>query len=309
MNIEFHYYVTYLLALKAGFNKKASYKIAYSSQFVDDNKSSINVLDERMRSVYKGTQTQIEMLCSASKRDFILQKHHFLPGDSDVDALVTTPNSRLAKYALQYSLDKRDVYLIGIASHAYMDTWAHQSFTGSNSGLNSIPSWNRRLIPNIGHADAFDDPDLLDSNWIDLRNPHKGAIRNSDRFFQASVNLYSFYYTNITGEILKDPTVNVLDLKKIFRVYRSKFRFGRRGMAKKRIDLYDKIASSLSGFNIPKYDENLWVKEALLPMNDSKITKVKYRWRDAINFTKTDWWKFNEAAKHFQDVVINNQNK
>lgn len=306
MNIEFHYYVTYLIALKAGFNKRDSYKVAYSSQFVDDNKSSINVVDERMKSVYKGTQTQIEMLCSGNKRDFILQKHHFLPGDSDVDPLMTTPNSTLAKSILQYSLDKRDVYLIGIASHAYMDTWAHQSFTGSNSELNSMPSWNRKIIPNIGHADAFDDPDSLDCNWIDLRNTHKGVIRNSDRFFEASVNLYSFYYTSITGKILKDPTVHMLDLKKIFRVYRSKFRIGRGRMVNKRRDLYDQIAYSISGFNIPKYDECFWMKEALLPINDSKISEGKYRWRDAINFTETDWWQFNEAAKHFQDVVITN---
>ena len=303
MNIEFHYYVTYLLALKAGFDKIASYKIAYSSQFVDDNKTVVSVVDEKMCPIYRGTPTQIEMISSGYKRDFILQKHHFLPGDSDVNHLVTTPNSNLSKSILQYSLDKGDVYLIGIASHAYFDTWAHQSFIGSNSELNSMPSWNRRLIPNIGHADAFDDPDSLDSNWIDLRKPKDGIIRNSDRFFEASLHLYSFYHTYITGKVLKDPTIHILDLKKIFRFYRSRFRIGRGHMASKRKKLYNEIANSISGSDIPIYDERLWMNQALLSVNSSKISEVKYRWRNSLSFKETDWWKFNEAAKNFQNIV------
>lgn len=37
MDIEFHYYVTYLVYIKAGFNKNEAEIIAYASQYVDDN--------------------------------------------------------------------------------------------------------------------------------------------------------------------------------------------------------------------------------------------------------------------------------
>ena len=37
MDIEYHYYITYLIAIKSGFETHEAYTIAYSSQFVDDN--------------------------------------------------------------------------------------------------------------------------------------------------------------------------------------------------------------------------------------------------------------------------------
>jgi len=37
MNIEFHYYITYILAVKARFGPEEAQTIAYSSQYVDDN--------------------------------------------------------------------------------------------------------------------------------------------------------------------------------------------------------------------------------------------------------------------------------
>ena len=37
MDIEFHYYMTFLIAGKAGFGKDDTATIAYSSQYVDDN--------------------------------------------------------------------------------------------------------------------------------------------------------------------------------------------------------------------------------------------------------------------------------
>jgi hypothetical protein len=46
MNIDFHYYLTYLLAERAGFDRKIKSGeteaeiIAYSSQYVDDNNES-----------------------------------------------------------------------------------------------------------------------------------------------------------------------------------------------------------------------------------------------------------------------------
>ena len=40
MEKDFHYYVTYALANKAGFSNDDSYIIAYASQYVDDNNES-----------------------------------------------------------------------------------------------------------------------------------------------------------------------------------------------------------------------------------------------------------------------------
>ena len=42
MDIEFHYWITGIVALKAGFNDKEANIIAYSSQHVDDNEVLID---------------------------------------------------------------------------------------------------------------------------------------------------------------------------------------------------------------------------------------------------------------------------
>ena len=38
MDIEFHYYITFILSRKAGYSADDAYTIAYSSQYTDDNK-------------------------------------------------------------------------------------------------------------------------------------------------------------------------------------------------------------------------------------------------------------------------------
>ncbi|MEW5746461.1 MAG: DUF6765 family protein [Nitrospirota bacterium] len=40
MDIEYHYYITFLIALRAGFKRDEAYKIAYASQYTDDNDTS-----------------------------------------------------------------------------------------------------------------------------------------------------------------------------------------------------------------------------------------------------------------------------
>ena len=37
MDIEFHYYITFILCRQAGYSGDDAYKIAYSSQYTDDN--------------------------------------------------------------------------------------------------------------------------------------------------------------------------------------------------------------------------------------------------------------------------------
>ncbi|MDA8104143.1 MAG: hypothetical protein M0Z71_02065 [Nitrospiraceae bacterium] len=39
MDIEFHYYMTHLIALRAGFKPDDAFKIAYASQYTDDNEN------------------------------------------------------------------------------------------------------------------------------------------------------------------------------------------------------------------------------------------------------------------------------
>ncbi len=57
MDIEFHYYITYLIAAKAGFGFDDAYKIAYASQYVDDNDMILEI-DKGKGSAYRNYISQ-----------------------------------------------------------------------------------------------------------------------------------------------------------------------------------------------------------------------------------------------------------
>ncbi|WP_339041683.1 DUF6765 family protein [Candidatus Lariskella endosymbiont of Hedychridium roseum] len=42
-----------------------------------------------------------------------------------------------------------DLYWIGIATHAFLDTWAHQNFTGTMDDFNGFLDIKSIIIPNI----------------------------------------------------------------------------------------------------------------------------------------------------------------
>ncbi|MCG2728608.1 MAG: hypothetical protein L6244_08180, partial [Candidatus Methanoperedenaceae archaeon] len=46
MDIEFHYYMTYVTALRAGFKLDDAYIIAYASQYTDDNDTSYEIIND-----------------------------------------------------------------------------------------------------------------------------------------------------------------------------------------------------------------------------------------------------------------------
>jgi hypothetical protein len=300
MNIEFHYHITYLLSLKAGFNQEFAYKIAYSSQFVDDNNKLLEVVDSGMNLVYCSLPTALGSIFPSTKRDIILQSFHFLPGNNPNKPMVTTANSKLANDLLDYALSKSDPYLIGISSHAFADTWAHQNFSGANSDINSL---NNPFIPNIGHADAQDEPDILDAPWHDIRLDGNKMVKNSERFLDAARHLYESFYKASHGVSAKDDDL-LVSLEKIFNNNRARFRFGRNLMFKRRSRMYDELAIQISGFNIPKYKADKWIIDALYSESRGHLWSKKYRWHKPDEFTSTDWWQFQEAAKTFQQQVL-----
>ena len=56
MDIEFHYWLTGLIAYRAGFNRDEAFTIAYSSQHVDENDVTLEIKSHG--SVYKNFISQ-----------------------------------------------------------------------------------------------------------------------------------------------------------------------------------------------------------------------------------------------------------
>ncbi len=164
MDIEFHYYQT-LIAKRAGFGLNEAYKIAYASQYVDDN-DIIFEINKDDAHYYKNYISQTINILKPKLLQ-IYPFFHFIPGNYDdlharrkdgkMHLLNTTPNSSNA--------------------HAIFD--------------NAMKGVLEKALPDIRHADAKHSPDLPGLIWKDERliSAHS-RVNNRQRFLEAANQLF-----------------------------------------------------------------------------------------------------------------------
>jgi len=152
MQFDFHFSVTYVCARLAGFDHEPAYKIAYSSQYVDDatEAGEVHFTDGTK---FVRTATAHKMVDSRMFNENANFKtwglFHFLPSDANINRIknmdnqpgaLCRPNSVVAQNLLQSCLaDAKQPYFLhrlGITAHVYADTWSHQGFSGTWSHLN-----------------------------------------------------------------------------------------------------------------------------------------------------------------------------
>lgn len=225
MNNEFHYWITGIIADHAGFDQADTRIIAYSSQFVDDNDDDISVFDAEfdVSPSYNNHISQtMNFLLPRKDLMEIYPIFHFIPGDQGnasrrkdgkVHLLNTTPDSSYANQIIQAALqnaatkyknnDKSGLYRLGIATHSFVDTWAHQNFTGSYDTFNDM---GHAITPDVGHADALHHPDWVGHRWSDdrLTNPNVRTIQDSSPPLVAST---AFFQDSTLRLAMRVPTV------------------------------------------------------------------------------------------------------
>lgn len=303
MDIEFHYHLTYLISRFAGFDERKAFLIASSAQFVDDNTKQIDVYGLDNSIYYQGTITSTyEIFSDAKELVKTLGCFHFIPGekellkfknqtsyDSSILETVTTPNSIYAKTAIKYALKTGNPYLIGIACHAYADTWAHQNFTALNHSINHNSGYIRALIPSIGHAEFLTAPDEFNKKWNDHRLNQN--ICNNSRFKEAS-----FYLFLELSKSTKSQVKSAEDFQKLLDyIFRKIKPLGKR----KRLQFYNQIISDYFYSDIPSYDAESWQLDSIL--FDNRVLKYYPRY----NFEHNNWHEFNEAALNYKNFMWN----
>jgi hypothetical protein len=202
MNLEFHYWIVLFLAKRAGLPYEEALTVAYSSQLVDDRTYPISICGSRGSDELLATQSYSSSDESAL-RDVRLA-FHFVPGsreeasalrlDGAACPLVVTPNGPRAKALLVSALKTRNPYRVGIALHAYADTWAHANFSGTIDSTNAFVIDDP--IPPLGHAPALKRPDALNEIWEDPRLlPAHALVNNRVRFTAAARMIYKYLAT------------------------------------------------------------------------------------------------------------------
>jgi len=197
---------------------------------------------------------------------------------------------------------KREQKLVklGIALHTFADTWAHQKFSGRNSPRDNdierihllkdgkweqLPLLDRlklNVLPDVGHAEALDFPDLTHLTWK-YEHDYSGIEINRDNtniFLDAAQTIF-LLLCDITGE---SP-----NWKKYVGNIKECLAYPTESMKHK----FEKYQETFSIYDIHfDYDEDEWKKAAL----DGGF----FNWRelDAREYGELNF-KFNKDRKWF----------
>ena len=327
MDIEFHYYITFILCHEAGFDPDESYKIAYSSQYTDDNDSHKFVNFTGGGGFISKISQTMDVSKPEDKHKSIYPYFHFIPGGVDSkntcnfkeeykevckkksnfecgnpNCLLTVPNSKNAQVMLKDAMSTRDdnllLFRLGIAIHAYADTWSHQNFVGFENTLNSK---NMNFI-DLCHADFKHDPDKIGNKWKDERLDINGEIDNNNRFLQAAkeifIRLYMFKNPSVS-ELHASEKYNEIGLEKKLENAVSRPFFKNFFKKYTRLSAYKEICPELKKY---KYKKNEWFNDAVKKekglMGLPEIN-VFDKYSEGENFRGSNWYNFQKAVdKH-----------
>lgn len=316
MDIEFHYYITYFIALKAGFKPEDAYIIAYSSQYVDDN-TVIYKVSQGTADAYNNYISQTMDITKPEKELMrIYPIFHFMPGDKmEIDfesafrrdgklhVLNTIPANSNARALLKIAFESKDLYRIGIATHTYADTFAHQNFIGYYESFNSMKGLLEKIIPDIGHADAKHTPDWPALVWEDRRLIRKNStIDNKERFLIAVGQLFEEYRRYLDpgcpeDRLSQDKASVISDIEKAIGDY-----------DKDNEENPNRIAryKALIGEDFKEYSKVAWFSEAVdkKGFNLKPIFRASYEWK--ANYQESNWFRFQQAVKEHQKFTKEN---
>jgi hypothetical protein len=322
MNIEFHFYIINLLARRAGFSENDSYIIAYSSQYTDDN-CIIYRINKGKEDEYSNYISQtMNILKPKRKLMRIYPCFHFVPGQYDSDLakrkdgkmhmLNTSENNKNSNILMDNALSTGDLYRIGIATHTYADTWAHQNFVGYYDYFNGMGGVLEKITPNIGHADVQNDPDIPGLVWEDERLLSENRqINNKERFINAAENIFKKYRLYLNNTLSNEKIAEEWQpLKKDLEyAIGREFRGKKDKEYKNRTNRYKEIlGTSLD------YDEDDWFNEAVetdivgLPDNQridllAALKMFPDKYYKKPGFENSHWFKFQEAVKSQQNLA------
>lgn len=326
MDIEFHYYQSYLIAIKSGFTPADACIFAYASQHVDDNDIIFEINKDNSDYFSNYISQTMNILKPKSKLLRIYPIFHFIPGDPMVDParrkdgrmqlLNTTPGSDNAHMIFDKAAVSGDLYRIGIAAHGFVDTWAHQNFTGYFDDFNAMKGVLEQATPNIGHADAQHNPDWPGLVWKDLRlvSEHE-RIDNRSRFLNAAVALHkklsAIARPGIGNDIVAQEGKELRNNLSQVMFERDPNNHLKTARIERCLDLAQQI--SYGAEELPDYDADLWFEEVVIEnvrglrdRNESnhfglKVFADEYTWKDTATYRDKHWYRFQQAVIRHQD--------
>lgn len=185
MQVDMHYYGTLAMALKAGIPDKDAKIIAYAAQFVDDASSHVNGihsdggmlvtfttshdLPDSVKSMAFSKLRELEPVFSNTEiQRKVWVPNHFLPGgegDNLQERSICLEDSKIANEMFDDHIGKAinsgeecpfGLHLLGVAAHAYLDTFSHYGFSGFSTEYNKIKNTSIKAIGKCNYPKLID---------------------------------------------------------------------------------------------------------------------------------------------------------
>lgn len=315
MNLDYHYYATYVAARIAQYSEKDAQTIAYAAQMVDDfteesyKKSLTGVMTDVKYTAFP-LEKSMNYASQATSNDRTLANiwipFHFLPtmNAHNFDALgakdlpyrefLCDCSGPLYKRLTDNCLKGQSLEYLGMAMHIMADTYSHWGFVGYRSrALNNIDSkgslsTGEKFSPHdwvgvfvgIGHTALNHYPDLpyLKITYTPNWGTREITRDNPDHFYTAFLDML-----NTLKGAKKAPTDKELEaraLPEIQALLATKSNASDGSQKGLWLALIDK----LFGDKVPDYEKNLWL-DAFSSAKDKKETSL-YRFANAA---KTHW--------------------
>ena len=326
MDIEFHYYMTYLIARRAEFKKNDAFPIAYSSQYTDDNQETYRIVDNDSGKAYLNYLSQTEDITKPQEdRLNVYPLFHFCPAakeeafvrspmrrDGHLSLLTTIPGNGNARRILKESLNSRSLHRVGIATHMYADSFCHKDFTGWKDDFNYTKLggflgaiWSS-VGPAIGHALAMHNPDIPSLIWVDerlaLTSPDR-VKKNKDQILAAAGSIFD-YYCEFKGKS-KASQIKKRLISDLGEAIGDEVENVDKATSEKdnRIAKYE----ALIGNDFIKYSPSEWFDSTVEsrdsdPSGTSGQSDTTYMWKK--DYKNSDWYKFQEAVKQHHDFAL-----
>lgn len=156
MQLDMHYYGTWVMARAAGLSAETATTIAKAAQFVDDNahQEAARFKDGGRVDVQATAHhaTDLENLAEDDQRR-VWVPFHFFPGNQGEtyeERLLCRKDSELAQAMVLRNLEKAEtcpygIELMGITAHVYADTFSHYDFSGISSDQNAVDNRSIRI--------------------------------------------------------------------------------------------------------------------------------------------------------------------
>ena len=213
MQKDFHFYVTYVLARKAGYSADNAAIVAWADEYTDrQTDEDIYEVQTQCQKIGRWDDPQIQFT--------VLVPFHFIPGNDEEWPWKTTQNSPRAQKLVKAAEKSQDLCRLGIAIHTLQDTFSHQGFSGWREERNSCYPWYylKSALPNVGHTEMMAMPDMVDRVWYDPRknkkiDNRKHALAAAQATFRSLLRAKGTGWSDAVWSGIKQKLVVIFELE------------------------------------------------------------------------------------------------